>query len=62
MTPEDIKHHFGADALNKLYDVILDQPVHELADWIFGEQFIVLAFTNPEQKKKPFLCAILTYH
>ena len=36
MNPEEIKHHFGADALNKLYDVILDRPVHELADWILS--------------------------
>jgi len=34
MTPEEITKHFGKDALNKLYDVILDRPVHELADWV----------------------------
>ena len=36
MNPKEIEHHFGADALNKLYDVILDRPVHELADWILS--------------------------
>lgn len=34
MTPEEIKKHFGEDALNMLYDCILDNPVHVLADWI----------------------------
>lgn len=34
MTPEEIKHHFGEDNLNLLYDCILDRAVHELADWI----------------------------
>ena len=36
MTPEEIKKHFGADALNMLYDCILESPVHELADWILS--------------------------
>ena len=34
MTPEEIKKHFGEDSLNLLYDCILQNPVHELADWI----------------------------
>jgi hypothetical protein len=34
MTPDEIKKHFGEDALNMLYDCILQNPVHELADWI----------------------------
>jgi hypothetical protein len=34
MTPEEIKNHFGAEALEMLYDCILQNPVHELADWI----------------------------
>jgi hypothetical protein len=34
MTPEEIKNHFGEDSLNLLYDCILQNPVHELADWI----------------------------
>ena len=34
MTPEEIKKHFGEEALNMLYDCILDRAVHELADWI----------------------------
>ena len=38
MTPEEIKQHFGEDALNKLYDVLLDRPVHALADWILSYQ------------------------
>ena len=36
MTPEEIKKHFGADALNDLYDCILDRAVHDLADWILS--------------------------
>ena len=38
MTPEEIRHHFGEDALNMLYDCILESPVHELADWILAYQ------------------------
>jgi hypothetical protein len=34
MTPDEIKKHFGEDSLNLLYDCILQNPVHELADWI----------------------------
>ena len=36
MTPEEIKKHFGAEALDMLYDCILDRAVHELADWILS--------------------------
>lgn len=36
MTPEDIKKHFGEDALNMLYDCLLENPVHYLADWILS--------------------------
>ena len=38
MTPEEIKKHFGEDSLNLLYDCILQNPVHELADWILAYQ------------------------
>jgi hypothetical protein len=34
MTPEEIKKHFGKEALDMLYDCLLQNPVHELADWI----------------------------
>jgi hypothetical protein len=34
MTPEEIEKHFGKEALDMLYDCILQNPVHELADWI----------------------------
>ena len=34
MTPEEIKQHFGEDSLNLLYDCILQNPVHALANWI----------------------------
>ena len=34
MTPENIKAMFGEDSLNMIYDVLLQNPVHELADWI----------------------------
>ncbi len=35
MTPEEIESKFGKEALDMLYDCLLDRPVHELADWIF---------------------------
>lgn len=34
MTPEEIEKHFGKDSLDMIYDVLLQNPVHELADWI----------------------------
>ena len=34
MTPEQIEARFGKEALDKLYDCLLQNPVHELADWI----------------------------
>jgi hypothetical protein len=34
MTPEEIEARFGKEALDKLYDCLLQNPVHELADWI----------------------------
>jgi hypothetical protein len=36
MTPENIKRMFGEDSLNMLYDCLLQNPVHELADWILS--------------------------
>ena len=38
MTPEEIKAKFGEEALDMLYDCILESPVHELADWILAYQ------------------------
>lgn len=38
MRPEEIEEKFGVDALNKLYDVIFDRAVHDLADWILMYQ------------------------
>ena len=34
MTPEEIQARFGKAALDKLYDCLLQNPVHELAAWI----------------------------
>ena len=34
MTPEEIEARYGKEALDKLYDCLLQNPVHELADWI----------------------------
>ena len=34
MTPEEIEKHFGAEALDILYDYLLDSPAHVLADWV----------------------------
>ena len=36
MTPEEIKERYGRHALNMLYDSIMQNPVHELADWILS--------------------------
>ena len=34
MTPEKIERMFGKESLAMLYDCLLQNPVHELADWI----------------------------
>ena len=36
MTPEEIKEKFGEEALDMLYDILLDCPQHELVDWILS--------------------------
>jgi hypothetical protein len=36
MNPDDIRKHFGKEALEMLYDCILQNPVHYLADWILS--------------------------
>ena len=36
MTPEEIEKRFGAEALDLLYDDLLDCAVHDLADAILG--------------------------
>ena len=36
MTPEEIKKHFGAEALDMLYDCILQNTTYALADWILS--------------------------
>jgi hypothetical protein len=36
MTPEEIEARYGKDILNMMYDSILQNPVHELADWILS--------------------------
>ena len=36
MTPEEIEEHFGRDSLNLLYDCLLQNTVHGLADWILA--------------------------
>jgi hypothetical protein len=38
MTPEEIKNHFGAEALDMLYDCILQNTTYALADWILSYQ------------------------
>lgn len=42
MNPEDIAERFGDESLARLYDCILQNPVHDLADWI-------LSFYTPPQ-------------
>ena len=34
MTPEEIQARFGKEALEMLYDCILQNPAYALADWI----------------------------
>jgi hypothetical protein len=34
MTPEEIEARYGKEALDRLYDCLLQNPVHDLADWI----------------------------
>lgn len=36
MTPEEIEARYGKEALDKLYDCLLQNPVHALADWILS--------------------------
>jgi hypothetical protein len=36
VNPNEIRQHFGGDALKLLYEVILDRPPRELADWILS--------------------------
>ena len=56
MTPEEIIKHFGREALDKLYDCILQNPAHALADWILsyhtekqiGEWIVQLTFDEME--------------
>ena len=34
MTPSEISNRFGSDALDKLYDNMLQTPAHVLVDWV----------------------------
>jgi hypothetical protein len=36
MTPKEIEERFGKEELEILYDCLLQNPVHELADWILA--------------------------
>ena len=36
MTPEQIERMFGKESLEMLYDCILQNAVHDLADWILS--------------------------
>lgn len=36
MTPKEIEERFGKKALEMLYDCLLQNPVHDLADWIIS--------------------------
>jgi hypothetical protein len=36
MTPEEIEERYGKDALNMMYDCLLQNTVHGLADWILS--------------------------
>jgi hypothetical protein len=36
MTPKEIEERFGRQALESLYDCLLQNPVHDLADWILS--------------------------
>ena len=36
MTPEEIARRFGAGALERLYDVILDRSTYDMVAWILS--------------------------
>ena len=36
MTPKEIEERFGKKSLAMLYDCLLQNPVHDLADWILA--------------------------
>jgi hypothetical protein len=36
MTPKEIEERFGKKSLEMLYDCLLQNPVHDLADWILA--------------------------
>jgi hypothetical protein len=36
MTPEEIEERYGKDALNMMYDCLLQNTVHGLADWVLS--------------------------
>lgn len=36
MRPEEIVEKFGAQALDKLYYVLFDRSIHDLADWVLS--------------------------
>jgi sporulation-control protein spo0M len=36
VNPEEIKQHFGEDALELIYEVLLDTSARDLADWILS--------------------------
>ena len=38
MNPEDIAKRFGDESLRRLYDVIFDRPLYEMANWILMHQ------------------------
>ncbi len=42
MNPEEIAQRYGDEALARLYDVIFDRSIHDMADWI-------LSFYTPAQ-------------
>ena len=36
MNPDEIVKHFGKERLDMLYDIIMQNPIYELADWILS--------------------------
>lgn len=45
MSPDEISSRFGSDALDMLYDSMLQTPTHVLVDW-------VLSYLNEEEVRE----------
>jgi hypothetical protein len=59
MTPEEIEERYGKHALNMMYDCLLQNTVHGLADWIlsmYTEQDIDAWITQLKKDEEDATC------